>query len=148
MFCPSCGNEINEDSRFCAYCGNPIDSSAGYGNTNTGYYEEPYNSGSTYNNAGHNNNYNGNAYNNTGYNGSSYGNGYAGQKSRVLAGILQIFFGGFGVGRFYLGYTGIGVGQILSNLLCGIGVVWGFVDGILILCGHVTHDAKGIPLKD
>jgi TM2 domain-containing membrane protein YozV len=66
-------------------------------------------------------------------------------KSRLTAGFLQIFLGSLGVGRFYMGYYGIGVVQILSSLVsCGVvGVIWGFVDGVRILCGHVEKDGFG-----
>lgn len=71
------------------------------------------------------------------------------RKSRLVAGILQIFIGGFGVGRFYLGYTGIGVAQLLVTIFtCGLGAIWPFVDGILILTGQVETDADGNTLKD
>lgn len=69
------------------------------------------------------------------------------QKSRLVAGLLQLFFGGFGIGRFYLGYNGVAVGQLCTLFLCGIGYIWGVIDGILILCGEVDLDAEGISLK-
>ena len=70
-------------------------------------------------------------------------------KSKLAAGLLQIFLGCFGVGRFYLGYTGIGVAQLLVSLFtCGIGAIWPFIDGILILTGSVTTDAEGNPLGE
>lgn len=69
-------------------------------------------------------------------------------KSKVVAGLLGIFLGSFGVGRFYLGYTGLGVAQILVTwLTLGIGGIWPFIDGILILVGKVP-DAQGRPLRD
>lgn len=71
------------------------------------------------------------------------------QKSKVAAGLLQIFLGGLGIGRFYLGYTGIGVAQLLVTLFtCGVGGIWPFIDGIMILTGSVPTDANGVPLKD
>ena len=71
------------------------------------------------------------------------------QKSKLVAGLLQIFLPGFAVGRFYLGYTGMAIGQIAATYLtCGFGVLWPFIDGIMILTGSVKTDAKGIPLKD
>lgn len=69
-------------------------------------------------------------------------------KSRLVAGLLQIFLGGFGVGRFYLGYGGIGAAQLLLTLfVCGVGAIWGLIDGIIILCGGVKTDARGVPLS-
>lgn len=66
-------------------------------------------------------------------------------KSKLVAGLLQIFLGSFGVGRFYTGHTGLAVAQLLlSWLTCG---VWPLIDGILILMGKVT-DAQGRPLRD
>lgn len=60
------------------------------------------------------------------------------------AGLMQIFLGAFGVGRFYLGYKKIGILQILVSLLTfGVGgFFWGFIDGIRILSGKVKYDAK------
>lgn len=70
-------------------------------------------------------------------------------KSRIAAGLLQIFLGGFGAGRFYLGYVGIGIAQILVSMVTfGIGAIWPFIDGILILIGKVNEDAYGVPLVD
>ena len=72
-------------------------------------------------------------------------------KSKIVAGLLGIFVGGFGVHRFYLGFTKIGVIQIIVTILtCGIGSLWGFVEGILYLIGtgNYTTDATGRPLRD
>jgi TM2 domain-containing membrane protein YozV/RNA polymerase subunit RPABC4/transcription elongation factor Spt4 len=73
-----------------------------------------------------------------------------GGKSKIAAGLLGIFLGAFGIHRFYLGYTTIGIIQIIVTLVtCGVGSLWGFVEGILILCGQsITTDANGIPLSD
>jgi TM2 domain-containing membrane protein YozV len=69
-------------------------------------------------------------------------------KSKLTAGLLQIFLGGFGVGRFYLGYTNIGVLQLVVTLVtCGIGSIWGLIDGIMILIGNVP-DPEGRALRD
>ena len=72
------------------------------------------------------------------------------RKSKLVAGLLGIFLGGFGVHRFYLGYTGIGVAQILVTCFtCGIGSLWGLIEGILILVGStITTDSEGRTLKD
>ncbi|MFR9753062.1 NINE protein [Nocardia sp. 004] len=69
-------------------------------------------------------------------------------KQKLIAGLLQIFLGAFGVGRFYLGYTTLGVVQLLVTIFtCGIGSIWGLIDGILILVGKVP-DPQGRPLRD
>jgi TM2 domain-containing membrane protein YozV len=78
-------------------------------------------------------------------------------KSKVAAGLLQIFLGKFGVGRFYTGHTGMAVAQLVTCLLgvfllswftCGISalvVLWPLIDGIFILASDST-DAQGRPL--
>ena len=70
------------------------------------------------------------------------------QKSKMTAGLLGIFLGGFGVHNFYLGYTGKAIAQIALMFCFGIGAIWGLVEGIMILTGSIKTDAKGIPLKD
>lgn len=70
-------------------------------------------------------------------------------KSRLLAGVLGLLLGGLGVHSFYLGNTTRGVIQILVTCItCGIGSIWGFVEGILILCRQINYDGYGRPLKN
>ncbi|MCK4493119.1 MAG: TM2 domain-containing protein, partial [Methylococcales bacterium] len=65
-------------------------------------------------------------------------------KSRWVAGILGLFLGLFGVHRFYLGFYTIGVLQIIFTLATqGYGLMWGFIEAVLILSGHIHKDAKG-----
>ncbi len=69
-------------------------------------------------------------------------------KSKMVAGLLQIFVGSFGVGRFYTGHIGLGIAQIAATwLTCGVGAIWPLVDGIMMLMGKVP-DAQGRPLRD
>jgi len=79
-------------------------------------------------------------------------------KSKVVAGLLQLLglVGVLGVGRLYLGYTTLGITQLVGGLVlglvtCGIGfivpVVWGIVDAVLILTDKV-RDPSGRPLRD
>ncbi len=69
-------------------------------------------------------------------------------KSKLVAGLLQLFLGTFGIGRFYLGYNKIAVLQLVVSLVtCGIGAIWPFVDGILILIGKVP-DPQGRTLRE
>ncbi|MEO8099488.1 MAG: TM2 domain-containing protein [Acidobacteriota bacterium] len=83
-------------------------------------------------------------------------------KSKIVAGILGIFLGGLGIHRFYLGYTTLGIIQLLIfvcswplMIFCGIGFftmlgveIWGLVEGVLILVGNINTDAQGRPLSD
>ena len=98
------------------------------------------------------------------------------QKSKIAAGLLAFFTGCFGVHNFYLGNVGkaifqlvLGVmtyvflipamiltyvvpiaGLILSllSLCCSIPLaIWIITEGICILTGKISCDAKGIPLK-
>ena len=69
-------------------------------------------------------------------------------KSKMVAGLLQIFLGSFGAGRFYTGHTGLAIAQIaVTWLTCGIGAIWPLIDGIMMLTGKVP-DAQGRPLRD
>ena len=103
-----------------------------------------------YNNGNYNPNYNQN-YNPNYNNGQNY-NANPQAKSKIAAGLLGIFLGGFGVHNFYLGYTGKAVAQLLITLLtCGFGAfissIWGLIEGILILTGSINVDGAGIPLN-
>ncbi len=68
------------------------------------------------------------------------------QKSKLTAGLLGIFLGGFGVHNFYLGYTGKAIAQILLSCV-GIGAIWGFIEGILILTGNIDKTQTEFRLK-
>ncbi len=69
-------------------------------------------------------------------------------KQKMVAGLLQIFLGSFGAGRFYTGHMGIAIAQIaVSWLTCGVGTLWPIIDGIMMLTGKVT-DAQGRPLRE
>lgn len=57
-----------------------------------------------------------------------------GEKSQLIALILAIFVGGLGIHRFYLGYTGIGIAQLLTAGGCGI---WTLIDIIRIATGDL-----------
>ncbi len=68
-------------------------------------------------------------------------------KSRILAGLLQLLIPG--VGRMYLGYAAHGSLQfILTPFGCGAGWLWSIVDGIIILCGGLKLDGYGRQLSD
>ena len=70
-------------------------------------------------------------------------------KSKMAAGLLGLFLGAWGIHNFYLGNTGRGIAQIIVTLVtCGVGGLWGFIEGILILTGSINTDADGKPLVD
>ena len=66
-------------------------------------------------------------------------------RSRPLAGVLNLIFPG--VGRLYLGYMALGILQLLFAL-CGVGIIWSFIDGILMLAGSLKYDGYGRRLKE
>ena len=68
-------------------------------------------------------------------------------KQKLVAGLLGIFLGAWGIHQFYLGDHQKGILRIVVTLVtCGIGGIWGFIEGILILCGNINTDAQGNPL--
>ena len=80
-------------------------------------------------------------------------------KSAMLAGLLQFFFGQFGAGRWYLGdFKRAGImlglwatGVVLAFFIVGLFVIagvglWGFIDGIMIMQKKVP-DAEGRMLR-
>ena len=67
-------------------------------------------------------------------------------KTKLVAGLLQILIP-IGIGRFYIGDTKVGVWQVVVTVLtCGLGALWPFVDGIVILATD-SVDAQGRPLR-
>lgn len=64
-------------------------------------------------------------------------------KSIVIASLLSLFLGGLGIGRFYLGNIGLGVGKLLT--FGGFGL-WAFIDFIYIVSGN-AKDGKGLKVK-
>jgi TM2 domain-containing membrane protein YozV len=68
-----------------------------------------------------------------------------------VAGLLQLLglIGIVGIGRIYLGYTGLGIAQLIVGLAtCGLGaLIWGVIDAVLILTDNVK-DPHGRPLRD
>lgn len=57
-----------------------------------------------------------------------------GAEKKLVSGLLGIFLGGFGVHKFYLGYTKEGVIQLVITLVtCGFGSILGLIEGIIYL---------------
>lgn len=132
MYCKHCGKEIDEQAaicvacgysngvgkNYCWHCGSPIADENAQVCVSCGYPLHKVKAG-------------------------------AKGKSKLAAGLLGIFLGGCGVHNFYLGYTGKAIAQIFVSLCtCGIGSIWGFIEGILLLCGKIDTDADGNLLQD
>ncbi len=72
----------------------------------------------------------------------------AASKSKLAAGLLALFLGGFGVHNFYLGHNGKGAVQLILGLsMVGwvISGIWAFIEMIMIFTGSL-NDAEGQPL--
>jgi TM2 domain-containing membrane protein YozV len=65
-------------------------------------------------------------------------------KSKIVAGVLQLFLGGLGIGRFYVGSVGVGVAQLLT---CGGLGIWALIDAILFFTSNDRTDKQGRPLR-
>jgi TM2 domain-containing membrane protein YozV len=68
------------------------------------------------------------------------------ENKRILAGIMGVLFGAYGVHNFIYGYTTKGIIQILMSTIlaiftCGLSAIaayiWGLVEGILILTDQI-----------
>ena len=67
-------------------------------------------------------------------------------KSKLVAGLLQLLIP-LGIGRMYIGDTRTGVIQLVVTIVtCGLGALWPFIDGILMLVGDPV-DSLGRPLR-
>ena len=149
MFCKMCGKEIPDGQELCDECAAKA--------TNTSNPETTSETTSEANSEAQNVNQNTtNAQNATVIN-NNQANTNPQAKSKLVAGLLGIFLGTFGVHNFYLGFTTKAVVQLLVSLVgglitCGIATVaveiWGLVEGIMILCGNIQTDANGDQLKD
>lgn len=65
-------------------------------------------------------------------------------KSKIVAGVLTVFLGPLGIGRFYTGHTRMAVGQLVT--LGGLGL-WSLIDGILLLTVNGKTDSDGRVLR-
>jgi TM2 domain-containing membrane protein YozV len=65
-------------------------------------------------------------------------------KSKIVAGLLQIFLGTLGIGRFYVGSVGVGVAQLLT---CGGLGFWALIDGVMFLVSNDRADKQGRVLR-
>lgn len=108
IYCPSCNAPNADMAQVCYACQTPLPSSGG----GAGGYQPVQQA----------------------YGGGPPAQQLPGADKKVIAGILGIVAGGFGVHKFILGYTTEGVIQIaLTFLTCGIGSLIGLVEGIIYL---------------
>ncbi len=150
MYCRNCKTPLTEEENICHSCGVPKGTGYNYcdvcGNKTNPKAEFCSNCGSKLCPAPDN----GNAVN-------------IKRKSKLAAGLLAIFLGGFGVHNFYLGFNNKAIAQLilsvagtvlslptcgLSTILCGASYIWGIVEGILIFCGNIKYDSDGVELED
>jgi hypothetical protein len=80
-------------------------------------------------------------------------------RSRVVAGLLGVFLGAFGLHRMYLGYWRRGLTMLAITVVGGLFTLglaalvmglWGFAEGLLILSvrrGRYSRDAHDRPLR-
>lgn len=69
-------------------------------------------------------------------------------KYKYLAAFLALLFGFAGAHRLYLGYYKIALAQLAFTAITqGYGVLWGFIEAVLLFGGQINKDAKGRPLK-
>lgn len=145
MFCKNCGQQyVTDEAVMCVKCG----AQKGVGNNFCPNCGQPTPAGSQVC-----------MHCGIALNSASYGP--KGDKSKVAAGLLGIFLGCFGVHNFYLGYTNKAVIQLVVSIVgiltscIVIGIfalmgmeIWGFVEGIMILCGKIDRDGNGMLLTD
>ena len=134
MFCKNCGSQMDPNAAVCLHCGCAKGTGLSYC-ANCGQHVAP-----------------GAAICTTcGFATAPVANPSA--KSKLVAGLLAIFLGCFGVHNFYLGYTGKAVAQLLISVLSCFMLsfaagIWGLIEGIMILVGNINKDAKGNPLGE
>jgi TM2 domain-containing membrane protein YozV len=123
-FCQNCGTQLDDSQAFCTNCGAPQNGTPQPQQSTQQFQQsaQQFQQGAPINPQA---------------------------KSKIAAGLLGIFLGAWGVHNFYLGNTGRGIAQIIVTIVtCGIGALWGFIEGIMILTGSINTDANGIPLQD
>ena len=124
MICKNCGNQMEDNAAFCTNCGTAVEAAPVVEQSapvTATVVEQP-------------------------------AVAPAAPKSKTIAVILAWFLGAFGVHNFYLGDTTKGAIKLAITVVsCGtlaiVSAYWGMAEGIMILTGKTTTDAKGNPLE-
>lgn len=87
-------------------------------------------------------------------------------KSKIIAGLLQLLgiIGVLGIGRFYIGQNSMGTTQLIVGIVCAwvipavscgflffsafVPVIWGIIEGVMLMTGNGQRDSKGLLLRD
>ena len=70
----------------------------------------------------------------------------AAPKTKLVAGLLGIFLGGFGAHKFYLGDTKAAIIRLVVTFVTlGFGAIWGTIEGIMLLVNG-GKDVNGVEL--
>ena len=136
MYCKNCGNPIDPNAAVCLNCG----CAKGTGLSYCANCGQPVAPGAA-------------VCTNCGFATNQVAVPNPNAKSKLVAGLLGIFLGAYGVHNFYLGNTGKAVAQVLISVLSCftlsfVSGVWGLIEGIMILVGNINTDAKGNPLGE
>ena len=105
LYCTKCGAQNEDYAQICAHCQAPLPQIGGY---------QPIQPPPAY--------------------GGVPDWKQQGADKKIVAGLLGIFAGSFGIHKFILGYTTEGIIQIVITFVtCGIGGIIGLIEGIIYL---------------
>lgn len=143
-FCHNCGSPIKINDKMCQVCGVDTKNNAMSENTYFSDFKTKYQD---------NREWNGYYSANSGY-GTETAN--TSSKRWIVAVILAMFLGRFGVHNFYMGYKNKAIAQLtltivgyslyflgIGIIICGIAVIWGYVDAIKLFSGKISVDGNG-----
>jgi len=122
VFCPKCGQKIEEDSRFCENCGTGLEKS--YPEKSVDSLKDKERRPTMER--------------------KEVGVSISPKDKGVLI-LLATWFGVFGIDRFYRGQVGLGILKLIT--LGGLGI-WALIDGILYMVGGLPSDSAGKWITD
>jgi len=122
MFCPKCGQQIEQDSKFCENCGAGLEK----------VYPEKYVDSLK------------DKERRPTMERKEVAVSISPKDKGVLI-LLATWFGVFGIDRFYRGQVGLGILKLIT--LGGLGI-WALIDGILYMVGGLPSDSAGKWITD